>query len=121
VVEAPLGRSLPPDQLIEVMPVLLVADPAAFRGEIELVPPLELGLGRQRHFAGFLVADQVSADGDERSDPLWPKRRADAGRSPAPVEAGENRLVDPERIHEVNDIDGHSRRLAVAKRLAGKK
>src|SRR5215210_4394358 len=42
VVEAPLRGTELPNQLVEVVPVFLVTDPAAFRGEIELVPPLEL-------------------------------------------------------------------------------
>src|SRR5262245_50073303 len=42
VVEVPLRRSGLPDQLGKVVPVFLIADPAAFGGEIVLVPPLEL-------------------------------------------------------------------------------
>jgi hypothetical protein len=44
IVELPLRRSELSDQSVEVMPVLLVADPAALGGEIELVPPLKFGL-----------------------------------------------------------------------------
>ena len=47
VVEVPLRRRGPPDQLRELAPVLLVAGAAALGGEVVLVPPLELGLGRQ--------------------------------------------------------------------------
>jgi hypothetical protein len=45
VIEVPFRGSELPDQLVKVIPVFLVADAAAFRGEIELVPPFELGLG----------------------------------------------------------------------------
>ena len=39
IIEAPLRRSELLDQLCEIVPVLVVADAAAFRGEIILVPP----------------------------------------------------------------------------------
>ena len=65
VVEVPLRRRGSPDELREVAPVLVVTGPAALGGEVVLVPPLELGLGRQRHLAGLLAADQVAADRDE--------------------------------------------------------
>ena len=45
VVELPLRRGGPPDQLGELAPVPVVAEPAAFCGEVVLVPPLELCLG----------------------------------------------------------------------------
>src|SRR4029079_10286182 len=70
LVEAPFRRGGLPDQPVEVVAVLLIADPAAFGREIELVPPLQLRLGRQRHLAGLLIADQISADGNQRVDPL---------------------------------------------------
>src|SRR5882724_11932748 len=54
IVEPPLRRSDLPDELCEVVRVFRVAGTAAFRGEIELVPPLELRLWRQRILAGFL-------------------------------------------------------------------
>src|SRR5215471_18375865 len=41
VVEFPLRRSELPDELVEVMPVLVVAVAAAVGRKIELVPPLE--------------------------------------------------------------------------------
>ena len=48
VVEAPFRRRGLPDQLRELVPVLLVAGAAALRREVELIPPLQLGLRRQR-------------------------------------------------------------------------
>jgi hypothetical protein len=45
VIKIPLRRSELPDQLREVATILVVASSAAFGGEIELVPPFELGLG----------------------------------------------------------------------------
>src|SRR5579871_2634621 len=59
IVEVPLRRSELPDEPGKIAPVFVVACPAAFRGEIELVPPLELRAGRQRNLAGFLAADQI--------------------------------------------------------------
>ena len=93
IVEAPLRRSGPPDQLGEVAPVLVVAGPAAVGGEVVLVPPLELGLRRQRQLAGFLAADQVAAHGDKPVAAFGPKRRDDVGRPGTPVEAGDNRAA----------------------------
>src|SRR5262245_16067063 len=99
------------------MPVFLVTRPAAFGGEIELVPPLKLSLGRQRHLAGLLAPDQVPADGDERFDALRPERRNDVGRPRAPVKAGEKCLLYAKRVHKVDDIDRQRRRLTIAEGL----
>ena len=44
VVEVPLRRGKLPNELRKVVPVFVVAGLAAFRREIELVPPLELSL-----------------------------------------------------------------------------
>ena len=99
----------------------VVAGPAAFGGEIILVPPLELGLRRQRHLAGFLAADQIAAHGDQRLAALRPERRDDVGRPRSPVKTGEDRLLDLERIHQGDDIDRDRRLLAVPERVARKK
>ena len=107
--------------LAKVVPVFLVAGAAALGGEIKLVPPFELGLRRQRHLAGFLAADQIAAHGDHGLAALRPKRRDDVGGPRAPVEAGEDRLLDLERIHQGDDIDSERRRLAVADRFAREK
>jgi hypothetical protein len=49
IVELPLRRCDPPDQLREVAPIFLVTSPAALGGEVVLVPPLQLG--RRRSFS----------------------------------------------------------------------
>ena len=108
-----------PNQLREFIPVLGVAIPPAFRGEIVLVPPLEFGFRRQWHLAGFLAADQIATDGYKRLHALRPKRRDNVGRASAPIEAGECRLLDPERVHESGDIYRQRRRLTVAEGFAG--
>jgi len=46
VIEVPFRRSLLPDKLGKIVPVLVVAFPTAFGGKIKLIPPLELGLWR---------------------------------------------------------------------------
>ena len=46
VVERPLRRAQLPDQPRKCVPVLLIAKPSAFGGEIELIPPLQLRLRR---------------------------------------------------------------------------
>src|ERR1700676_5213306 len=58
IVEVPFWRSELPNEPGKVVPVGLVASPAAFRGKIILIPPLEFSLWRQRHLASLLAADQ---------------------------------------------------------------
>src|SRR6202008_205249 len=92
VVEVPLrGRNLP-NELREVVPVSVVAGPAALRGKVVLVPPFELRLWRQRHLAGFLTADQITAHGDERRAALRPERRDDVSRPRAPIKTSDDSL-----------------------------
>src|ERR1700730_4083370 len=88
VVELPFGRSDLPDQLRKLAPVLFVAGTAAFGGKIELVPPFELGLRRQWHLAGFLIADQITAHGNHGLASLRPYRREDVSGPPSPIEDG---------------------------------
>jgi hypothetical protein len=53
VIEVPLRRSEAPDELREILSVFVVADQAAFRGEIELVYPDSLNSRKKRlPFAG---------------------------------------------------------------------
>jgi len=58
----------------------------------------QIDLRRQGHLAGFLVADQIAADRDERSAALGPERGDDVGRPRSPVEARNDRLLDLERV-----------------------
>ncbi len=96
VVELPGGGDEFPDQAAELRAVggVLHGEPAALGGEVELVPPGVLGGGRQRIGLRGHVGDEVSAGGDERLDALGPQRGDDVGGARAPVEAGEDRLVD---------------------------
>ncbi|MCY1405604.1 hypothetical protein D9M71_208480 [compost metagenome] len=108
-----------PDQLGEVVGVFRVSGATAVGGEVELIPPLQFRLGWQRVLAGRLVADQVSTDRDQRLDPLRPQRRDNAGRTRTPVITTEHRLLDLQRIHEVDDITGQRSRLAIAQGFVG--
>ena len=72
VFKFPLRRGCLPDEFGEVPAVSCIAGPATARSEIELVPPCVLGRGRQRRLAGFLVADEIAADGNQRLAPLRP-------------------------------------------------
>ena len=92
---------------------VLVARPAARGGEITLVPPCELGLGRQRPLVDLPAADQIAAHGDQGLAALRPERREDVGRPRPPITPGEDRLLDVQRIHQGDDIDGEHRLLAV--------
>src|SRR5829696_8330765 len=71
---------------------------------------------RQRHPAGFLVADQVTAHRDHALRTLRPERREDIGSPRSPIEAGENRLLDLESVQKVFGTDGKHRRLTVPDR-----
>ena len=83
-----------------------------------MVPPLELGLRRQRQLVGFAVGEQITTYGDQGFASLRPERGDDVGRPPSPIKAAEDRLVDFESIHESDRIDGDHRRLAVPDRCA---
>ena len=72
----------------------VVAVPPALGREVVLVPPLQLGLGRQRLPAGGLAADQVAADRDQAAAALGPERRQDVGGAGAPVEPGDDGPID---------------------------
>src|SRR5262249_6747434 len=109
------------DQLRELTPILFVAGTATIRGKIELVPPFVLSLWRQRHLAGFLVADQVAAHGDHRLGALWPECCEDVGSPCSPIKTGQDRLLDPESIQQSHEIHGEGRRLAVPNRVIRKK
>ncbi|MNT65604.1 hypothetical protein D3C72_2035990 [compost metagenome] len=63
VIELPGGRRRLPDETRKIMGMRGVTGTAAFGGEIELVPPGKLGLGRKWRAIGFLAANQVAADG----------------------------------------------------------
>src|SRR5262249_28119401 len=113
VVELPVGRSELPNQLRKLAPVFFVTGTAALSGKIELVPPLQLGLRRQRYLAGFLAANEIAAYGDHGPAALRPERREDIGRAPSPIEASEDRPLDLECVQKVLEIGGERRRLTV--------
>src|SRR5215217_6162417 len=98
IIEVPLWRSGLPNELGKVVAVCVVASPAAFRGEIILVPPLDLSLWRQRHLVGFRAADQITTHGDHGLAALWPECRDDVGRPRSPIKTGEDRLLDLKSI-----------------------
>jgi hypothetical protein len=121
LVKGPCGRSGLPDEFRKVVPVSLVAGPAAFRDEVILVPPLELSLWWQRHLAGLLAADQIPAHGDEGLAALREDGRDDVGRARTPIKTGQDRLLDLERIHQSDDINSDHRLLAIAECFTGQK
>src|SRR5918992_2545986 len=120
-IEVPLWRCDPPDQPRKLTPIGLVAGAAAFRREVELIPPLELGLGWERLLVGLTAADQVPAHGNERLAAFRPECRDD-GRGPsAPVAARDDGLVDAQRVHQCHDVEGDHRRLTVSYGAGGEK
>jgi hypothetical protein len=121
IVEIPLRRRELPDQLGKIAGIFVVAGPAAFRGEIVLVPPRKLGLRRQWRAVRCLTADQIAAHRDQRGAALRPNGRDDAGCPGAPIEPGDNRLLDLEGIHQIDQVDRERALLAIPQRVAGKK
>src|SRR5580700_3807526 len=115
IIEVPLRRRQPPDELRKIVPVFVITCAAAFCRKIKLVPPLDLSVWWQRRLAGFLAADQIAAD---RNDPLAafrPKHRHDVSGPRAPIEASDDCFVDLEGIHKIDNVDGDHGRLRVPK------
>ena len=79
IVEVPFRRSELSDEFRKIVPVFVIAVPAAFRRKVKLVPPHELSLRRQRNLTGFLIADQIATDGDERFAAFRPEGSHDIG------------------------------------------
>ena len=117
IIEFPLRRSDLPNELRKIVPVFVVAGPAALGGKIILIPPLELSLWRQRHLAGFLAADQITAHGDHGLAALRPERRDDVGRPRSPITTSDDCFLDLESIHQSDDVESNCRLLAVAERV----
>src|ERR1700689_4313755 len=110
-----------PDEFVEIMPVLVVASLAIFRGEIILVPPLILYVWRQRGLAGCLATDQITAHRDDRLATFWPEHGDVISCPCSPIEAGNYCLIDLERIHQMDNVESNHGGLAVSNRIIGKK
>src|SRR5580698_3432178 len=117
----PFRRSGLPNELREIVAVFVVACKTTICGKVKLIPPCELSFWRQWVLAGFNIGYQITAYGDEGLAALRPEHRDNIGRARTPVKAGEDGLVDLERIHQGDDVDGHDRLLAIADRAARKK
>src|SRR5882757_3239365 len=111
VIERPFRRCRLPNQLREIVPVIFITLPTALGGEIELIPPLELGLWRQRLLAGLLSADQVTTHGNHGLAAFGPEHRHDVGGAGAPIKSADYGLLDLEGIHQSDDIRSDRRRL----------
>jgi hypothetical protein len=64
-----------------------------------------------------LTADQVPAHRHQGLAPVGPERGDDVGRPRSPVEAGDDRRLDAERVHQLDRVDGQGRLLPVALRV----
>ena len=118
IVEVPFRRDNLPDELVEIVPVLAVAEAAAFDRKIVLVPPRQLSLRRQRLQIRLEISDQITAHRDEGLAPLGPQGSDDVGRTRTPIKTADDRLLDFERIHESDDVERDHRLLAIAERFA---
>src|SRR6266536_1960311 len=121
VIEVPFRRSCTTNKLRKIVPISIAAGSPTFRGEIILVPPLELGRWRQRPLVGFRAADQIATHRNHGLAALRPQRRDDVGRSRAPIKTGEDRLLDLQRIHQRDGVDRERRLLAIPERRTRKK
>src|SRR5580658_9230957 len=121
VIEVPLRRSQLPDELRKIVPVFVITCAPSFCRKIKLVPPLELGVWWQRRLPGFLAADQIAADRNDSLAAFRPKHRHDVSGPRAPIEASDDRFVDLEGIHKIDDVDSDHGRLPVPKRLVREK
>ena len=119
VAELPLRRRLMPDKFRKVVGVLPVTGLPTRSGKIELIPPRQLSLRRQRFFANLLTADQIPAHRDQGFHPLRPQRGDDIRRARAPVKTGQIRLPDVKGVHQMDNIGRHRRRLTVTRRAGG--
>src|SRR5262249_49473640 len=117
ITELPFRRSGLPNELRKLAPVFLVADSAAFRCEVKLVPPLELSAGRQRYPAGFPAPYQIAAHRDDRLAAFGPQRRDDICRSCSPVKSAYHGSIDLKTIHQGCNVLSNRRGLAVLERF----
>ena len=119
IVERPAGGGRPPDQPREIAGVGGIAGAAALGGEIELIPPAALRLRGEGARVRGLAADQIAADRDEPPDPFGRKHGQDAGGAGAPVAPADEDILEPQRLDQVERVDGKRRLLPVARRGAG--
>lgn len=112
----PTRRPLLPQQLAERRALSGQTLPPALALEEMLVPHDALEAGGRGLPLRLDVRDVVAGVADEPDHALRPQRGGDAGRETAPVEAGERRLADPERVEQRDDVRGQRRLLAVAHR-----
>src|SRR5262249_3528723 len=83
LVKIPLRGTAFPDQLVEFVSVLAVAEFPPFGREVILVPPPQFGLRWQRLLVCFEIRNQVSAHSDDRLTTFRPERRHDGSCSGA--------------------------------------
>ena len=121
VVEVPFRRSKPPDESREIASVFIVACATAVGGKIELVPPLQLGLGRQRYSAGLLTADQIAAHRDHGLAALGPQRGDDVSSARTPVESRDGCPFNLEGVHQFDGVHRDRGWLPVAERATRQK
>ncbi len=110
-----------PDQANEVAGIRGVTRTAAFRREVELIPPGKFRPGRKWLFVDFLTADQIAADRHEAGAALGPECRHDIGRASAPVIARHDGLSHAKGIEKGDHVNRECCLLPVACRFIRKK
>ena len=77
--------------------------------------------GRRRLGVGGYVQDVVAADRDQSAGPLGPQRGHHTRGSSAPIVADQHRALDPEPVHQGEQIMPQRCLLAGAQRVLAKK
>ena len=93
--------------------------PAALAVEIILIPERRFFLRARRLHRPRDVLDVVRIGRDEGCDALRPQRRDDAAGPAAPIVTAEHRALDPERVHQRQEVRAERRLLAGARRARG--
>src|SRR6266478_3781037 len=85
--------------------------------DIVLVPPFQLFLRRQRSLVCGEINCDITAGRYDCFDSQWPQRRHDLSGPRAPIETADERLLDLERVHQLDDIRGDYGLLTISHRV----
>src|SRR5579862_2225935 len=104
LVEGPCRRPQFPQEARDPDATGREPSPAALGAEVVLVPEAALLLGFERLSCLRNVLDLVAADAHEPAHSFRPQRRDDARRARTPIESGKQRLLDSQRVQQLDQI-----------------
>src|SRR5258708_26458877 len=120
VIERPAGRPQFPEQLAKFAAVFAKPVSSALGMEIILIPEPQFLRWLSRYLRAGDVLDVVSGATAEPEHPFRPQRRNDARRAAAPVESGEYRALDFQRIEQFEKVLAQRGLLAGSRRVRRK-